>query len=120
MHKDAINHTPKFNVQTCFSQFLWFFSLKCDLKIRKYLEFTEGLPNACKLMCFVKNIYGNRNVKFLECDYLLVQWCTKLTLTPLPSKCLRNKYMNGPYAYHKKSQTCIYLVVCSATTPRNA
>ena len=24
-----------------------------------------------KLMCFDRNINGNRNVKFLECDYLL-------------------------------------------------
>ena len=31
-------------------------------------------------MCFDRNINGNRDVKFLECDYLLVQWCVKLTL----------------------------------------
>ena len=34
------------------------------------------LPNAYKLMCFD----GNRDVKFLECDYSLVQRCVKLTL----------------------------------------
>ena len=39
-----------------------------------------GLPNAYKLMCFDRNINGNRDVKFLECDQLLVQWCVKLTL----------------------------------------
>ena len=38
-----------------------------------------SLPNAYKLMCFVRNINGNRDVKFLECDYLLVQQCVKLT-----------------------------------------
>ena len=35
---------------------------------------------AYKLMCFDRNINGNREVKFLECDYLLVQRCVKLTL----------------------------------------
>ena len=39
-----------------------------------------GLPNAYKLMCFYKNVNGNRDVKFLECNYLLVQRCVKLTL----------------------------------------
>jgi hypothetical protein len=38
------------------------------------------LPKAYKIMCFDKNINGNRDVKFLECDYLLVQQCVKLTL----------------------------------------
>ena len=28
-----------FNIQTCFSQFLWFFSLNVDLKVRLYIEF---------------------------------------------------------------------------------
>ena len=30
-------------------------------------------------MCFDRNINGNRDVKFLECDYLLMQRCVKLT-----------------------------------------
>ena len=38
------------------------------------------LPNAYKLMCFDRNINGNRDVKFLECDYLVVQGSVKLTL----------------------------------------
>ena len=38
------------------------------------------LPNAYKLMRFDRNINRNRDVKFLECDYLLVQRCVKLTL----------------------------------------
>jgi hypothetical protein len=32
------------------------------------------------LMCFDRNINGNRDVTILECDYLLVQRCVKLTL----------------------------------------
>ena len=39
-----------------------------------------GLPNAYTLMCLDRNINGNRDVKFLGCDYLLVQRCVKLTL----------------------------------------
>ena len=31
-------------------------------------------------MCFDKNINGNRDVKSLRCDYLLVQRCVNLTL----------------------------------------
>ena len=38
------------------------------------------MPNAYKLMCFDRNINGSRDVKFLECDYLHVQRCVKLTL----------------------------------------
>ena len=34
-------------------------------------------------MCFDENINGNRDVKFLEWDYLLVQRCMKLTLDKL-------------------------------------
>ena len=34
-------------------------------------------------MCLDRNFNGNRNVKFLECDYLLVQRCVKLTLVYL-------------------------------------
>ena len=37
-------------------------------------------------MCFDKNINGNRDVKFLECDYLLVQWFVKLTLETISHK----------------------------------
>ena len=31
-------------------------------------------------MCFDRNINGNRDVKFLECDYLLLHQFVKLTL----------------------------------------
>ena len=39
------------------------------------------LPNAYKVMCFDRHINGNRDVKFLGSDYLLVQRCVKLTLS---------------------------------------
>ena len=42
------------------------------------------LPHAYKQMCFDRNINENRSVKFLESDYLLVQWCVKLTLKWCP------------------------------------
>ena len=57
------------------------------------LELTEGLPNAYKLMCFNKNVNGNRDVKFLECDYLLVHFNIQLTyqsgqlFCPLQDQC---------------------------------
>ena len=40
-----------------------------------------GQPNAYKMVCFDGNINVNKDVKFLGCDYLLVQRCVKLTLT---------------------------------------
>ena len=40
--------------------------------------------NEYKLMCFDRNINGNGDVKFLECDYFFVQRCLKLT-SPLHS-----------------------------------
>ena len=57
-----------FNIQTYFSQFLWFFSLKCWFKGQIISRIHLSLPNAYKLMCFDRNINGNRDVKFLECD----------------------------------------------------
>ena len=35
------------------------------------------------LLGFDRNIYGNRDVKILECDYLSVQRCVKLTLVEI-------------------------------------
>ena len=47
-------------------------------------------------MCFDKNINENRDVKFLECDYLLVQRCVKLTLAePLNKSALYAKYLES-------------------------
>ena len=69
-----------FNIQTCFSQFLCFFSLEFWFKGQIISRIHLILPNAYKLMCFDRNINGNRDVEFLECDYLLVQRYVKLTL----------------------------------------
>ena len=69
-----------FNIETCFSQFLWFFSLKCWFKGQIISRIHLILPSEYKLICFDRNINGNRDVKFLDCDYLLVQRCVKLTL----------------------------------------
>ena len=71
-----------FNMQTYTSQLLWFFSLKCWFKCHRsrISRIHLSLPNAYKLTCFDRNVNGNRHVKFLECDYLLVQWCVKLTV----------------------------------------
>ena len=49
----------KFHIQTCFSQFLWFFSLKCWFKGQIISRIDLSLPNAYKLMCFDRNINGN-------------------------------------------------------------
>ena len=62
-----------FNIKTCFR-------LKCWLKGQIISRIHLSLPNAYKLMCFDRNINGNRDVKILECDYLSVQWYVKLTL----------------------------------------
>ena len=37
-------------------------------------------------MCFERNVNGNRDVKILECNYLLVQRGVKLALVSLPLK----------------------------------
>ena len=58
----------KFNIQTCFFQFLWFFRLKCWFKGQIISRIHLSLPNAYKLMCFDRNINGNRDVKFFEWD----------------------------------------------------
>ena len=48
-----------FHIQTWFSQFLWFFTLKCWFKGQIISRICLILPNAYKLMCFDRNI--NRN-----------------------------------------------------------
>ena len=57
-----------FNNQTCFSLFFWFFSLKCWFKGQIISRIHLSLSNAYKLMCFDRNINGNKDVKCLECD----------------------------------------------------
>ena len=46
------------------------FSLKCWFKGHIISRIHLGLPNAYKLMSSDRNINGNKDVKFLECDYL--------------------------------------------------
>ena len=55
----------KLNIKTCFIQFLWVFWLKCWFKGQMISRTHLGLPNECKLMCFDRNINGNKDVKFL-------------------------------------------------------
>ena len=55
----------KFIIKTCLIQFLWFFRLKCCFKGQIISRIHLSLPNAYKLMCFDRNINGNRDVKFL-------------------------------------------------------
>ena len=63
----------KFNIQTCFFQFLWFFRLKCWFKGQIISRIHLSLPNAYKLMYFDRNINGNRDVKFL---IVIIGHCT--------------------------------------------
>ena len=71
----------KFNIKTCFIQFLWFFRLKCWFKGQIISRIHLSLPNAYKLMCFDRNINGNRDVKFFGCDYWSLHWRKNLTLS---------------------------------------
>ena len=68
------------NIQTCFSQFLWLFSLKCWFKGQIISRIDLSLPNAYKLMCFDRNINGNRDDKFFDWDYWSLHWPKKITL----------------------------------------
>ena len=43
-------------------------------------------------MCFDSNINGIKDVKFLDCDYLLVQQCLKLTSTAKLSCLQKNNF----------------------------
>ena len=69
--------SKNFNIKTCFIQFLWFFRLKCWFKGQIISRIHLSLPNAHKLMCFDRNINGNRDDKFFDWDY----WPKKLTLS---------------------------------------
>jgi hypothetical protein len=69
-----------FNIKTCFIQFLWFFRLKCWFIGQIISRIHLSLPNAYKLMCFDRNINGNRDVKFFEWDYWSLHWRKNLTL----------------------------------------
>ena len=43
-----------FHIQTCFSQFLWFFSLKCWFKGQIISRIHLRLPNSYKLMIYIE------------------------------------------------------------------
>ena len=83
-----------FHIQTWFSQFLWFFSLKCWFKGQMISRIHLILPNAYKLMCFDRNINGNRDVKFLECDKWSLHWSKNLTLIQKLEIELINNYIS--------------------------
>ena len=53
------------NIKKVVPQFLWFFRLKCRFKGQIISRIQLSLPNAYKMMCFDRNINGNRDVKFL-------------------------------------------------------
>ena len=53
------------NIKKVVPQFLWFFRLKCRFKGKIISRIQLSLPNAYKMMCFDRNINGNRDVKFL-------------------------------------------------------
>ena len=57
------------------------------------------------LMFFDKNINGNRDVKFLECDYLLVQRCMKLTLST-------GNFFTGVMKPSEEMSNTIFLFLC--------
>ena len=83
-----------FHIQTWFSQFLWFFSLKCWFKGQMISRIHLILPNAYKLMCFDRNINGNRDVKFLECDKWSLHWYKNLTLVLVCNVCFKKTSTN--------------------------
>ena len=62
------------------ANFFGFSAKIVDLEVRIISRIYLGLLNAYKVMCFDRIINGNRDVKFLECNYLLVQQCVKLIL----------------------------------------
>ena len=68
------------NIKKVAPQFLWFFRLKCWFKGQIISRIHLSLPNAYKLMCFDRNINGNRDVKFFEWDYWSLHWRKNPTL----------------------------------------
>ena len=71
----------KFNIKTCFIQFLWFFRLKCWFKGQMISRIHLCLPKAYKLIHFDRNINGNGDVKFFELDYWSLHWRKNLALS---------------------------------------
>ena len=81
-----------FIIETCFIQFLWVFRLKCWFKGQIISRIHLSLPNAYKLMCFDRNINGNRDDKFFDWDYWSLHLPKKLTLDKLLESTL-SKYV---------------------------
>ena len=111
-----------FHIQTWFSQFLWFFSLKCWFKGQMISRIHLILPNAYKLMCFDRNINGNRDVKFLECDKWSLHWYKNLTLSD--TKCCHlailyvlPKYLPGPNLHFCFMKNCIHTSLLGSLLP---
>ena len=108
-----------FNIKNYFNQFLWFFSLTCWFKGQIIFRIHLSLPNSynwCVLIEISMEI-GNWDVKFLECDYLLVQRCVKLTLAGSRSAvwCLPSCHVphSTKYIPYKLSS---FVVICCADT----
>ena len=121
-----------FNIQTCFSKFLWFFSLTCWFKGQVIPIIHLNLPNAYILMCFDENINGNRDDKFLEWDYRSLHWPKKLTLRKVLCDllnynsegqcngwCVSNIWLNYPLGKDTKDKVRPYtaqynVILCTA------
>ena len=71
-------------------------------------------------MCLGRNINGNRDIKFLECDYLLLQWCVKLTLVKVlimsRLKCYQIFFYFILFASEKASKLAIKIKQNSGST----
>ena len=81
------------------------------------------LPNAYKLMCFDRNINGNRNVKFLECDKWSLHWYKNLTLVVNPperklTKRTSVQWLKIPF-FRKGRDGCALLVQPSKSNHSN-
>ena len=86
---------PKFEARVYSSQSLGLdYTLASNLGARVVLTLLQPRlhisHDTYKLMCFDKNINGNSDVEFLECDYFLVQWCVKLILALHAIKAKKN------------------------------
>ena len=104
--KMQIIELKNFNIKTCFIQFLWFFRLKCWFKGQIISRIHLSLPNAYKLMCFDRNINGNRDVKFFEHYYWSLQPTMVHTLAVSPK--IRRHFRNKSRSILKLSKNVFY------------
>ena len=104
----------KFNIQTCFFQFLWFFRLKCWFKGQIISRIHLSLANAFKLLCFDRNINGNRDVKFIEWDYWSLHWRKNLTLDgPICTICVLycSEFCTGWYLWGRNFYIRVIIII---------